>query len=148
MRAMRNFLKNWKGKIHGKLNVDGSITLKWMWYNLISSKGTVKVYRSTFCSNIFSVSTVSSIQPRISFEGTWWYRVSLPYAEQRKTADWTLCPLWEEIISSNIRGFKSPSNNSKQWSLNSLSEVYCLLKIIHHLWQQQSRRDALPQWKE
>jgi hypothetical protein len=26
--------------------------------------------------------------------------------------------------------------------------LYCLLKIIQHLWQQQSQRDAFPQWKE
>jgi hypothetical protein len=39
--------------------------------------------------------------------------------------------LHEIIISSGLQ--------------NSLAEVYCLLKIIQHLWQQQSRRDVFPQ---
>jgi hypothetical protein len=65
---------------------------------LFASKGTVQVYWTPFCSKIVGVWTVSSIQPRISFEATIWNCFSSPHAAQRKTEDRTLRPLWEERI--------------------------------------------------
>jgi hypothetical protein len=111
-----------------------------LWHNLVSSKGTVQVYRSALCSKIVGVSTVSFIQPRISFEGTWWNRVGLPHTKlsvlhkRKEFHQVSRASNLHQIITS--RGLP-----------NSLSELCCLLKIIQQLWQQQSRRDAFPTMK-